>query len=357
MPISFTHSGWGGDRVTGGGGGSIQARLQRDVFDHGATVMTSMLGMNDGRYRAFDPALFEEFAKGYATIVDLVRAKAPDCRITLIRPSTYDDFTRPPLFEGGYNAVLVRYGDYLAKLANERHCQIADLNALLASTLRSANAENPDLAQRLLPDRVHPGPGGHLVMAQALLDAWRAPSLVSNTVLDANPRNVIATENTNVTDFAVEESLSWNQLDGALPMPLDTRDASLALAAKHSGFVARLNRQMLTIHNVPAGQWQLSIDQQPVAKFSDAALRQGVNLATFETPMGRQARRVHDLTLKRTRIRNLRWREIQVPLEAENLDGRLATLSEMDGIARELERAQRLAAQPLEHVFKLERTS
>ena len=29
--VTFVHSGWGGDRVTGGGGGSIDLRLDRDV--------------------------------------------------------------------------------------------------------------------------------------------------------------------------------------------------------------------------------------------------------------------------------------------------------------------------------------
>ena len=31
LNIAFTHSGWGGDRVTGGGGGTIDLRLARDV--------------------------------------------------------------------------------------------------------------------------------------------------------------------------------------------------------------------------------------------------------------------------------------------------------------------------------------
>ncbi len=357
MPVQFTHAGWGGDRVTGGGGGNLETRLQRDVFDQKPTVLTTMLGMNDGRYRAYDPAIFDEFAQGYARLVALVQARQPACRITLIRPSTYDDVTRPPLFEGGYNQVLVKYGDYLAQLGKDRHCDVADLNTLLVRTLEAAQAQNPTLAQQILPDRVHPQPSGHVVMAQALLDAWRAPSLVSNTVLDTNPRNVIVTENTNVTDLAVEESISWNQLDWALPMPLNLRDPATAMAQKLSGFTPRLNRHLLTVHGLAASQWQLSIDQQPIARFNSAQLQEGINLAEHDTPMMRQARRVHDLTLKRTRIKNARWREVQVPLESEGLDTRLATLNQLESMAIELERNQRLAAQPEEHVFKLTKVS
>jgi len=32
LDVAFVHSGWGGDRVTGGGGGPIDVRLWRDVL-------------------------------------------------------------------------------------------------------------------------------------------------------------------------------------------------------------------------------------------------------------------------------------------------------------------------------------
>src|SRR5882672_1372826 len=73
LNVSFVHSGWGGDRVTGGGGGPIDVRLWRDVLPYNPTVMTIMLGMNDGRYRAYDQAIFDEFAAGFKHIVDTLR--------------------------------------------------------------------------------------------------------------------------------------------------------------------------------------------------------------------------------------------------------------------------------------------
>src|SRR5881394_1134720 len=56
--FSFIHSGWGGDRVTGGGGGPIDMRLKRDVLVYKPTVVTICLGMNDGGYAAFDQPRF-----------------------------------------------------------------------------------------------------------------------------------------------------------------------------------------------------------------------------------------------------------------------------------------------------------
>src|SRR5436853_2204656 len=105
MNVRFVHSGWGGDRVTGGGGGNIDERLKRDVFPYHPSVMTIMLGMNDASYRAFDEKIFDTYAKGYEHILDSLHKQLPDLRLTLIEPSPFDDVTRKPNFEGGYNAV------------------------------------------------------------------------------------------------------------------------------------------------------------------------------------------------------------------------------------------------------------
>src|SRR2546427_6284265 len=69
LNASFVHSGWGGDRVGGGGGGKIDERLKRDVIAYRPTVITIMLGMNDGSYRAFDQKVFDTYATGYQHII------------------------------------------------------------------------------------------------------------------------------------------------------------------------------------------------------------------------------------------------------------------------------------------------
>src|SRR5437764_8159967 len=91
MKLGFVHSGWGGDRVSGGGGGPVDVRLWRDVYAYKPTVITVMLGMNDGKYRAFDQTIFDEFANGYRHIVQSVKSSLPGVRMTLIQPSPYDD--------------------------------------------------------------------------------------------------------------------------------------------------------------------------------------------------------------------------------------------------------------------------
>src|SRR5215471_8650770 len=155
LDVKFVHSGWGGDRVSGGAGGPIDVRLYRDVLPYNPTVVTIMLGMNDGSYRAYDPAIFDTFATGYKHIVDVLKRQLPGVRITAIQPSAYDDVTRAPTFEGGYNRVLMRYSDFLAELAAERKLEVANLNKPLVDALAKANTLDATAAAKLIPDRIH----------------------------------------------------------------------------------------------------------------------------------------------------------------------------------------------------------
>jgi lysophospholipase L1-like esterase len=353
MKVSFVHSGWGGDRVTGGGGGPIDVRLQRDLITYKPSVLTIMLGMNDGRYRAFDPDIFQQFSSGFESIVGTVKSALPGIRITAIQPSPYDDVTRPPGFTGGYNAVLVRYAQFLAELASREKLTLADINTPVVEALKKAKSIDPALAQKLLPDRVHPGPSGHLLMAEALLRAWHAPAEVTSVEIDAESKQVSVASNTKVTDLQVDTGLAWTQEDAALPMPIDPKDALIALALRASDFVEALDRQPLKVGGLTRARYVLRIDGEMVGGFSRQDLADGVNLALLPTPMAKQALDVHALTIRHNQIHYERWRHLQVPLQEQKLERLQPVLDSLDALEAELIDQQREAAQPKPRHYEL----
>jgi lysophospholipase L1-like esterase len=353
LDVRFVHSGWGGDRVSGGGGGPIDVRLKRDVFVYKPTVMTIMLGMNDGRYKAFDQDLFDTYANGIKNIVKAVKAERPGIRITLIQPSPYDDATRPPTFPGGYNAVLLRYSQFLKEFAQSDHLDLADLNTEVFADLARANDVDPEGAKKLLPDRVHPGPGGHLLMAEALLKAWNAPSVVTSVEIDATERKAIRTDNTTVTELSADGSLTWTQTDKALPMPINMKDPSVRLAISVSDVEKALDQQPLKVTGLSASRYTLKIDGETIGTFTKQQLSDGMNLAMLDTPMTRQAGLVHELTLKHNNIHNVRWRVVQVPLQDETYAHKDAVFESLDALENEIIQQQHAKAQPSPHRYEL----
>lgn len=353
MDVTFIHSGWGGDRVTGGGGGGIDVRLARDVNAYHPTVVTIMLGMNDGRYRAFDDQIFNIYTTGFKHIVQKLKADNPVVRITAIQPSPYDDVTRNPSFKGGYNGVLLRYSEFLRELSSSDGLTLADLNRPVVSMLEQAKATDPELAQKILPDRVHPAPPGHLIMAEQILKAWGAPALVSDVELDAAGRKSVRSDNAALRDLQFGKTISWTETDQALPMALDMSDPLMALTVNSSDFMNAMNREELKISGLATGKYTLRIDGEEVATFTAAQLEAGLNLANFETPMWAQGARVHALTLKHAGIHNTMWRNVQVPMETEKVASLQPALDALDALDRELIQQQRAAAQPVAHHFEV----
>ena len=358
MKVSFVHSGWGGDTVRGGGGGPIDLRLQRDVFAYKPTVMTIMLGMNDGGYHAFDQKTFDAYAQGYTHILDSVHTALPNARLTLIEPSPFDDVTQAPKFEGGYNAVLVRFSQFVQEQAAKNQMTAADFNTPMVAMLQKANTADPAQAQKIIPDRVHPSPAGHLVMAEALLKSWNAPSIVTDVEIDAAKKRVLHAENSKIEKLSGGKKLAWTQTDNALPMPGPWGDPLAALVLKSSDFTDALNQERLRVDGLtPATRYALTIDGQEVGVFTGEQLASGVNLATLPTPMSQQAAQVAALTSRHNDQHNTRWRTLQVPLEkdANPAVGKALPplMDALDAEEAETVKQQQAAAQPVPHHYEI----
>jgi lysophospholipase L1-like esterase len=353
MKVDFVHSGWGGDRVTGGGGGPIDRRLGRDVFAYKPTVVTVMLGMNDASYQPFKQSIFDTYSRGYEHLVESLKSNLRAVRITLIQPSPYDDVTRAPRFEGGYNQVLVRYGEFVKSLAEKEGATVADLNTPVVAALKRAKELDPNRAPDLIRDRVHPGPGGQLLMAEALLKAWNAPSLVSRVEIDGVAGRVSRQENAKVDDLKSDGAIAWTQLDSALPMPIDLTDPIIALAARASDVEEALNQQILKVTGLKAPRYQLRIDGADVAKLPSDRLASGVNLAEHPTPMLRQAMAVHRMTRGHNDLHFQRWRTLQVPLERHNYPNLAKAIEGLDALEADMVTERREEARPVPHRFEL----
>lgn len=372
LNISFTTSGVDGDKVTGGYAGPIDLRLERDVIAHHPTVVTVMLGMNDGYYVPYDAQIFAAYAEGYHHLVDVIQSKLPGVRLVLLRPSPYDDVTptrtKPEWHEGmaeagfedGYNGVLQRFGAFVAKLATEKHANSVDLNRPIVSALEKGQQLDPALAATLIADRVHPGAGVQWLMAQTILKAWNAPAIVTAVQIDGARPAVLSTRNTTVTGLHRSgDRLLWTQTDRALPLPFPSAQADpfVALAMRSSDLVESLDQQILKVSNLPKSSYRLEIDNKLVGTFPVEQVSSGINIAVLETSMLEQSRRVAFDTERKNEIDNARF-----TLALQSLQGMERASSARRRSEEALEKAhdraaeqQRRDAHPVSHVYMLER--
>lgn len=361
LDISFVHSGWGGDKVSGGGGGPIDLRLKRDVIAYQPTVMTIMLGMNDGLYRPETEQTDETFFNGYRHIVDSVRTALPGIRITAIKPSPYDDVTRPPNFPGGYNEVMISFGKWIGNYAEHAGLNVADLNTGMVEMLKKADKLNPEAAQKILPDRIHPSFAGHMVMSEELLKSWNARPVVAAVTIDASGKNPVlqSSEHTQVSQLSGGDSIQWTELDDALPLPLAEWERSagtnnpVSLVLRSSDVADGLNSEPLKVTGLKSGVYTLKIDGDTVGTFNSDELARGVNLGTRETPMSKQADEVYQLTVSHCNIHNDRWRTVQVPLEKYNLAATQPAEQSADALEQAVVQKRHDADQPKPHTFVL----
>jgi lysophospholipase L1-like esterase len=288
--VQWTQSGVGGDKVSGGAEGPIDLRIQRDILPYKPTLVTIMLGMNDGYYRPPNAAVQKTYQDGYRSMVDTILSGAPGVKLTLLGPSPYDDITHPTERK---NEVMQAYSEFDRNEADRTRQSFVDLNAPVVDVLQKVKAAHSDLASRLIPDRVHPGEGVHWVMAATILKAWHAPSLVSSVTVDAHEAKATDVQNASVTDVKREkktDELQWTEIENALPLPLPLAATDpVSNIALEAGNVEALDQETLIVTGLAAGSYALTIDDQLVTNFTADALQHGINLARMPTPMLRQS--------------------------------------------------------------------
>jgi len=349
--VHFYGAGVGGDRVTGGGGGPIDERLARDVFALKPTVVTVMLGMNDGSYQPTTEAIESTYTKGYEHLLTSVRDHLPGVRLTLIGPSPYDDVTRTDWFPGGYNGVMTHFAELDKGLAQKFDGTFVDFNPPVVAAIEKAQALDPLVAKLLLPDRVHPDPLAHWVMAEALLKGWNAPALVSSVTIDGQAGKLTDAENATVSDVQKSaDGLKWTETENGLPLPLLKDNQTQALLLQLTDIEQALNQEPLRVAGLDTGQYKLTIDGQEIGNFAADDLAKGINLAEYQTPMRHQAQEVSWMVRDRDEAHYI---HLRMAVRKYDLGTQAGKLDVMDGFENSLEDSIYAKARPVAHVYRV----
>ena len=349
MRVHFYGAGVGGDRVTGGNGGPIDERLARDVFPLKPTVVTVMLGMNDGSYQATTEEIQATYTKGYEHLLESIQEHDPGARITLLGPSPFDDVTRPTWFAGGYNGVMEHFADLDQGLAQKFGGTFIDLNPPVVAAIGKAQELDPQVAKLLLPDRVHPDPLAHWVMAEALLKGWNAPALVSSVTIDGRQGKLVDAQSATVEEVERgADGLHWTETESALPLAFIRDNETQALLLSLTDIEQALNLEPLRVTGLDSGQYKLTIDGSTVGTFAAEELSRGINLADLSTPMRRQSQEVGWLVRDRDEARYIHLRMAIRKFDAGAQPGKPDV---MDAFENSLEDAIYEAAAPKPHVY------
>ncbi len=349
LHIVFWNSGVPGDTVNGGYTGDAPTRLKRDLFPHHPTLVTVMLGMNDGYYMPFDQRYLDIYKDGYRKLLASIQTNLPGVRITLISPTPYDELTHGTDF-AHYNQVISRHAAFVKELAALSHYGFSDFNAAVMKLEQAGMEMNPLLAALLIPDRIHPAEASQWVMATALARDWGLSPIVSSVHLDASLSTPVEAENTQISDLTTHDgTLRWKELDGSLPLPLNLEDGLVRFVLDSSD-VAAMDRQMLRVDHLPGPHYTLKIDGHALASFDREQLAAGVNLALYMTPMLSQAQQVDDLEKKRTQLDEAHF---ILAIEEPTIPDAAAATMAIEAKDAALAEEQRKAAQPAMHSFEL----
>ena len=292
-PLDVVNCGVAGDTAPG-----ALRRLGWDCLDARPTVVTVMFGMNDvGRHLyAADPAPPDVVAKRLERTAAYERALREltasllrsGARVILILPSPFDDTADLPQPNSpGCGAALAGLARRAQAVADELKVATVDFGAPLAAINARQQSRDPHFTI-IGPDRVHPGAPGHLVMAYEFLRAQNLSGPVSRIEIDAAAHRAAATDNCAVTDVRpTADGLTFTCLARSLPFPVELAAApALAWIPLETEF----NQETLLVRGLAEGDYELSIDDQPVRSFSASSLAAGVNLAREPaTPQMQQA--------------------------------------------------------------------
>jgi lysophospholipase L1-like esterase len=328
--------------------------LERDVLPLKPTVVTIKFGMNDHSYQPFREDIFRAYVRSQTELGKTLKANG--ARVAYLTPQPIED-KRPDPDQDVRNQSLRKFSDGLKEVAGQVNAVFVDQFDPYMAIMMRERSSNPT-AMIGGGDAVHPGPPGHTIMAWAVLKRLGASALVSKAELDAAGVKLVSTENCKVSNVSSSASggISFQRLDGALPMPVDPKAES---ALKLAPILDELNLYELCVTGLKPGKYQVIIDGEKAMEASSDEFAKGVNLATAAGPVTQQARQVLDLVFQKNNVFFNRWRQVQLfsfPAWAQLPEletKKTAELVRLDSQLEDLERQIEAARKPKARAFEV----
>ena len=271
--VKFWNAGQGGDTAAG-----AVARLERDVFAHGATVVTVAFGVNDiGWGTKADQEHKQKYLDGIRTIV--TECQKRKVRVFICSPAVLHQ--DPDKAETEFLQTMADEGMALAKSLGAETIDLARGMREVQRRVLAANAGKPDVKKH---DRLHAEDGvhlndlGQLAMGWAMLKGLGAEAEVSEAVVDAAAEKVISTTGCKVTGVKkLSDGVMFVRMDAGLPMNLGV------LSALQYQFVPvpdTLNGYRLRVKGLAAGRYNISVEGRGLGTWDAKQLADGLNISS-----------------------------------------------------------------------------
>lgn len=300
--VRFFNAGRGGETAEG-----ALARLDRDVFARGATVLTVAYGVNDigWGFHADD-----EHKQRYLNAIEEIVQRCNDRKVRVFICSAAITGADPAKTE---NEFLQKMCDEGLKRAREKGGRTIDVQRVMREIQKRVWKANETIEDAAKKESLHVADGIHLsqlgqtAMAYAILKGLGAPADVSSVSLDAKAGKLLESSGCQVSDISTEaESLQFSRLDEGLPLNGET---FFGLQFRFVPIHTELNRYMLQVKSLSEGKYDVIVDDRKVGTYSASELEKSVNISSATPdpwqpggPWDVQANILHSLTESRDKL-------------------------------------------------------
>jgi lysophospholipase L1-like esterase len=300
--VRFINVGQGGDTASG-----ALARLDRDVFGQGATVVTVAFGVNDiGWGMKADAGHKQRYLDGIRGIV-----KACDehkVRVFICSPAITAE--NPDHAEKGFLQAMTDEGMALAKSLGAGTIDLQRGMREIQRRVLAANEQETDPKKKTLlhlDDGVHLNDLGQLAMGYVLLKGLGAPAEVSSVVIDVQTESVVSAKGCQVSKLRpCKEGLKFVRQDDGLPLNLGMLGA---LNFRFIPIPENLNRYMFTVLHLAPGDYEIRAEDRVLGRATAKQLQDGLNISSMTTngwepggPWDAQASVIKELTESRDKL-------------------------------------------------------